>query len=144
VSATPPNSSADSPSNPTPGPPEGQRGGPRGGQRQLARWTMPEASVGASSSLSPEAVLRARKRARLGLVLIAVGVVGILWGVFYVLAALPTAEKLDFAHRMTDYQARKSVHETFPGGLVRALVGLGVALWGGRLHAKALRELGSN
>jgi hypothetical protein len=140
VSATPPKSSADSPSNPTPGPLESRRGG----QRQPARWTMPDASAGASSSLSPEAALRARKRARLGLVLIAVGVVGILWGVFYVLAALPTAEKLDFAHRMTDYQARKSVHESFPGGLVRALVGLGVALWGGRLHAKALRELGSN
>jgi hypothetical protein len=103
---------------------------------------MPDASTGASSSLSPDAVLACRKRAKFGLALIALGVLGILWGVFHVLGALPTAEKLDFAHRMTDYQARKSVHETFPGGLARALVGLGIAVWGGSVRAKALRSLG--
>ena len=110
--------------------------------RQTARWTMPDPSASESSSLSPDASLACRKRAKLGLALIALGVLGILWGVFHVLGALPTAEKLEFAHRMTDYQARKSVHETFPGGLARALVGLGIALWGGRVRAKALRALG--
>jgi hypothetical protein len=34
------------------------------------------------------------------------------------------------------------VHENFPGGLLRALCGLGVALWGGRVRGAALRALG--
>lgn len=93
-------------------------------------------------SLSPTEAHAAERRAKLGLALIALGIVGILWGVFHILNALPTAEKLDFAHRMTDYQARKSVHETFPGGLLRSLIGLGVALLGGRIRGKALRALG--
>lgn len=94
------------------------------------------------SSLSPEQTAREEQRAKLGLVLIVVGVLGILWGVFHVLGALPTAERLEFAHRMTDYQARSSVHETLPGALLRALAGLGVALWGGRVRGVALRALG--
>lgn len=94
------------------------------------------------STLSPEQVTREEQRAKRGLVLIVAGVVGILWGVFHVLGALPTAEKLEFAHRMTDHQARSSVHETFPGGLLRALAGLAVALWGGRMRGAALRALG--
>ncbi len=108
--------------------------------RVVARWTMPDAAP--PPSLAPEAAAQAELRARRGLVLIAIGVLGVLWGVFHVLAALPTAEKLDFAHRMTDFQARSSVHENFPGGLARALIGLGVALWGGRMRASALRALG--
>lgn len=108
--------------------------------RIVARWTTPDAAP--PPSLSPEQAAQAELRARRGLMLIAVGVLGILWGVFHVLAALPTAEKLDFAHRMTDYQARSSVHETFPGGLARALIGLAIALWGGRMRAAALRALG--
>lgn len=109
-------------------------------ERVVARWTMPDAAP--TSSLPPEQAAQAERRARRGLVLIGIGVLGVLWGVFHVLAALPTAEKLDFAHRMTDYQARSSVHENFPGGLARALVGLAVALWGGRMRGVALRELG--
>lgn len=92
--------------------------------------------------LTPEQQRAAELRARVGLALIVAGVLGILWGVFHVLGALPTAEKLDFAHRMTDYQARKSVHETFPGGMMRALAGLTIALAGGHLRGRALRALG--
>lgn len=92
--------------------------------------------------LTPDAQRAAELRARLGLGLIVAGVLGILWGVFHVLGALPTAEKLDFAHRMTDYQARKSVHETFPGGMMRALAGLAIALAGGHVRGRALRALG--
>lgn len=94
------------------------------------------------SALSPEQAVREEQRAKRGLALIVLGVLGILWGVFHVLGALPTPEKLEFAHRMTDYQARSSVHDTFPGGLARALAGLGVALWGGRMRGAALRALG--
>ncbi|MBL8801872.1 MAG: hypothetical protein JNN27_07755 [Planctomycetes bacterium] len=96
----------------------------------------------APAALTPEQSRREEQRAKLGLALIVAGLLGILWGVFHVLNGLPTAEKLDFAHRMTDYQARKSVHENFPGGLLRALCGLGVALWGGRVRGAALRALG--
>jgi hypothetical protein len=75
------------------------------------------------------------RRARVGLVLIVLGLGGILWGVFHVLNAIPRSERRDFAHRTTDRQARGAVHEHFLGGLLRALAGLGVALVGGRLRA---------
>ena len=82
------------------------------------------------------------RRAKLGLALIALGILGILWGVFHVLEAVPKPEQLDFAHRTTDYEARSAVHATFFGGLVRAFLGIGVALVGGTIRNRALRALG--
>ena len=76
-------------------------------------------------------------KSRLGLGLIVLGLVFILWGVFHVLNAIGGYEQRDFAHRKTDYEVRKTVHETFPGGLVRGVAGLVLLLVGGRLRRPA-------
>jgi hypothetical protein len=73
-------------------------------------------------------------RSRLGLALIALGLAGILWGVFHVLGAIGGYEQRDFAHRKTDHQVRTVVHQTFGGALVRALAGLTLVVVGGRLR----------
>lgn len=74
-------------------------------------------------------------RKRLGAALIALGILGILWGVFHVLAATqpPPGEPL---RRQTYNEVKPRVHAAFAGGLVRALAGLGVALVGGRLAGR--------
>lgn len=77
------------------------------------------------------------KRARAGLVLIALGIVGMLWGVFHILDSVPKPAKREFAYRTTDFQARSAVHDSFFGGFARAMVGLGLALYGGRLRKRA-------
>lgn len=77
---------------------------------------------------------RASRRGRLGLALIALGLAGILWGVFHVLGAIGGYEERDFAHRKTDHQVRTVVHQTFGGALVRALLGLTLVVVGGRLR----------
>lgn len=82
--------------------------------------------------------LAPNRRAALGVALIALGVAGIVWGVFHLLAALPEPDQLDFAHRTTDYQNRSVAHERFPGAAWRALCGLGLALLGGRVRARAV------
>jgi hypothetical protein len=76
----------------------------------------------------------ATPRRRLGLALIALGLAGILWGVFHVLNAIGGYEERDFAHRKSDYEVRSVVHETFPGALARSLAGLALLLAGGRLR----------
>ena len=93
---------------------------------------------------APDAPRReaAERRAAIGLALIGLGVLGILWGVFHLLNALPEPQSLDFAHRTTDYQNRKVVHEELVGTVWRGLLGLLLALYGGRLRGKAQRELG--
>jgi hypothetical protein len=83
---------------------------------------------------------KSNRRARLGIVLIALGIAGILWGVFHVLDAIPSSEQKDFAHRTTYGEAKAAVHETFLGGLLRALAGLALAMAGARVRARALRE----
>ncbi len=83
-----------------------------------------------------EAIER-RRRARLGLILIALGVVGMLWGVFHILGSVPKPAKREFAYRTTDFQARSAVHDSFLGGFARAMAGLGLALYGGHLRKKA-------
>ena len=80
------------------------------------------------------------RRAQLGLVLIGLGLLGILWGVFHILESVPKPAKLDFAYRTTDFQARSAVHVSFSGGLLRALAGLALALYGGHVRRKALGE----
>lgn len=84
----------------------------------------------------PDATERG-KRARLGLVLIVLGLVGVLWGVFHILGSVPKPEKREFAYRTTDFQARSAVHDSFLDGFARAMVGLGLALYGGHLRKKA-------
>ena len=80
--------------------------------------------------------MTAGARSKLGTVLIVLGLAGILWGVFHVLGAIGGYEKRDFAHRQTDYQVRSIVHETFPGGFVRAMAGLALVMVGGHLRRK--------
>lgn len=77
------------------------------------------------------------QRKRAGLVLIALGVLGMLWGVFHILDSVPKPAKREFAYRTTDFQARSAVHDSFFGGFARAMVGLGLALYGGRLLKRA-------
>lgn len=86
----------------------------------------------------PEPAAQSARRAQLGLVLIGLGILGILWGVFHVLESVPKPAKLEFAYRTTDFQARSAVHDSFAGGLVRALAGLALALYGGHVRRKAL------
>jgi hypothetical protein len=95
-----------------------------------------------AAQLSSDDTAALQRRASIGLALIGLGLLGILWGVFHVLGAVPKPEQLDFAHRTTDFEARSAVHATFFGGLVRALCGLVVALCGGALRNRALRALG--
>ena len=78
-----------------------------------------------------------RKQARLGLILVALGIVGVLWGVFHILGSVPKPAKREFAYRTTDFQARSAVHDSFLGGFARAMAGLGLALYGGHLCKKA-------
>jgi hypothetical protein len=80
--------------------------------------------------------LAPNKQSALGLALIALGVLGILWGVFHVLDALPSPGP-DFAHRNTDYEDRKATHGSFPGGFARAMLGLGLVFVGARLRRKS-------
>jgi hypothetical protein len=79
----------------------------------------------------------ATPRQRLGLALIALGIAGILWGVFHVLGAIGGYEVRDFAHRKPDSEVRAIVHRTFPGALARSLFGLALVLAGGRLRRRA-------
>jgi hypothetical protein len=80
------------------------------------------------------------KRARLGLVLIGLGLIGILWGVFHILESVPRPAKREFAYRTTDFQARSAVHGSFAGGLLRALAGLSLAVYGAHVRRKALGD----
>ena len=82
----------------------------------------------------PEPRTPATPRQKLGLLLIAVGLAGILWGVFHVLGAIGPYEQRDFAHRKTDYQVRSTMHEAFPGGFFRAMGGLALMVAGSRLR----------
>ncbi|MCY3002070.1 MAG: hypothetical protein NTV21_09715 [Planctomycetota bacterium] len=88
----------------------------------------------------PESGAQSARRAQLGLVLIGLGLLAILWGVFHILESVPKPAKLEFAYRTTDHQARSAVHDSFAGGLVRALAGLGLAVYGGHVRRKALGQ----
>ena len=79
-------------------------------------------------------------RSKLGTALIALGLVGILWGVFHVLGGIGSYEQRDFAHRKTDYQVRSTVHETFPLGFTKAMAGLALLLVGAHLRRAGRSE----
>ena len=75
-----------------------------------------------------------RGRRIAGAVLIALGLLAILLGVFHVLNAIGGYESHDFAHRKRDYEVRTIVHERFPGAALRGLAGLGLIYLGGSLR----------
>ncbi len=65
--------------------------------------------------------------------LIALGIVGILWGVFHVLRAVDPPGQRTFEDRVPYNEAKRVVHERFPGALARSLAGLALAMFGARL-----------
>lgn len=75
---------------------------------------------------------RADPRRRAGVALIAVGLVCILWGVFHVLNATSQTGRT-FAERRGYNEVKATIHERFPGALLRALAGLALAVTGNRL-----------
>lgn len=77
----------------------------------------------------------ASPRARVGLVLIALGLALILWGVLHVLGEVGGPQRRDFAHRRTYTQVKQAVHGAFAGMLLRALPGLALVLLGARLRS---------
>jgi hypothetical protein len=107
-------------------------------ERTPERWTSARAPL---AQLSDEEQAALRRRARLGAVLIALGIAGILWGVAHILLAVGGPERADFAHRQTYDEVKPVVQRVFFGGLVRSLVGLALAIAGGRLRGAALRQL---
>jgi len=70
---------------------------------------------------------------KVGALLIALGIAGILWGVFHILDA---AQGPDSTRRSTYDEVKPRLQRAFPGALVRSLAGLGVAMIGGRVLAK--------
>lgn len=76
------------------------------------------------------------RRRRLAVALIVLGLAGILWGVLHVLEAAngPGTGPKTFAERRSYDQVKVAVHESFLGGLARAMVGLGLVMVGARLR----------
>lgn len=77
-----------------------------------------------------------RARVDLGLVLIALGILGILWGVFHLLGNVhgPDGPPRTFAERTSYNEAKGNIHRVFPGALLRALPGLALAMYGASLR----------
>jgi hypothetical protein len=84
----------------------------------------------------------ARRRRRLGLALIALGLALIVGAVLWVLEAAngPGSGPKTFAARRSYDQVKVAVHATFPYALPVGLGGLGLALLGSRLRAGAELE----
>ena len=68
--------------------------------------------------------------------LLALGILGILWGVFHVLGHAYGADgpARVFAQRESYNEVKTNVHGVFLGGLLRSLAGLVVAWTGARLR----------
>jgi hypothetical protein len=102
------------------------------------RWVPPPA-LGAD--LPPAERDHWRRRARLGTVLIVLGIAGILWGTFHMLDKVGGPERRDFAHRQTYDDVKPKVHGAMLGSLLRGLLGLALAVTGAKLRGQALRRL---
>ena len=76
-------------------------------------------------------------RRLLGLVLIALGLAGIVWGVFHVLGPVGDLHASQPGIRPGYDRVKVSVHATWFGGFVRALGGLALAMFGSRLRGGA-------
>jgi hypothetical protein len=81
-----------------------------------------------------------RRLSQIGAWLIALGIVGILWGVFHVLGPIGDLQASRPGQRTSYNENKVVVHRHFAGGLVRALAGLGVAMLGGELRHRARRR----
>lgn len=107
-------------------------------ERTPERWTSERTPL-AHLSHEDQAALRAR--ARFGAALIALGIAAILWGALHVVLAVGGPQQPDFAHRQTYDEVKPIVQRTLFGGLVRSLAGLALAMGGGWVRGRALREL---
>jgi hypothetical protein len=85
---------------------------------------------------------RTETQRRLGITLVVLGILGVLWGVFYVIGAAGTTPRYGGRFRFDD--AKPILQRAFLPGLLRSLVGLAVALAGGRIlkHARGRRADG--
>jgi hypothetical protein len=99
-------------------------------------------SVPASQEQGPASSPGRRRRAILGLVLVAVGLAGLLWGVLQITSAgFGTQPTASFAERRGYDQVKRDVHEVFPFALLRSLAGLVLLLGGLRLLQPPLPDL---
>ena len=75
------------------------------------------------------------RRSQVGVLLMAVGALGILWGVIELSGAgYGTDVRRDFAQRRSYNMVKRDVHEALPWAAAKALGGLGVLLLGARLR----------
>jgi hypothetical protein len=102
------------------------------------RWTSEPAPL---ADLPPEELAALRRRARLGAILLGLGVAGMLWGALHLLLAVGGPEQADFAHRPRYDEVKPLVQQAMFGALLRAVVGLFLAMAGGSLRGAALRRL---
>lgn len=81
-------------------------------------------------------------RNRLGIALIVVGLLGVLWGVLYVLEAAngPGAGPTSFDQRRSYNQVKTSVHRSLPVGILQATGGALLVAVGTRLRRRAAVE----
>lgn len=89
----------------------------------------PEPAVDAPQDRSTEP----SARRRFGVALVVLGICGILWGVFHILGAVGSPSDGNFANRLPYNEVKRSVHGSFPGGLLRGFGGLAVAMIGNAL-----------
>ena len=75
-------------------------------------------------------------RRNLAHILIGLGLLGIVWGVLHVLETAngPGPGARRFQDRRSYNQVKESVHASFPGGLLRAGVGISLMFLGTRLR----------
>jgi hypothetical protein len=81
-----------------------------------------------------------KRRTTWGWIVSGIGFVAILWGVFHLTNATVGGPIHEFKDRRTYTEVKKAAHEYFPGALVRALAGLALVWWGGRIRAGAQRD----
>ncbi len=103
---------------------------------------MADAEADLDPALEPGERAWHEKRARRGAWLIGLGIAGILWGVFHLLAAVPRPEQRDFAHRRPYNEVKVALQGAFLGTVVRSLLGLAIAIYGGTTRSRSLRRLG--
>jgi hypothetical protein len=96
--------------------------------------------VSDEAPISPES----KRRIVCGWIVTGLGFIGILWGVFHLTSATIGGPIYQFKDRRTYNEVKKAAHEVFPGALLRALGGLALVWWGGRIRASALASRSSN
>lgn len=107
-------------------------------RREVERWTPAPEPL---ADLPPAELARLRRQSRLGVLLIALGILGILWGVFHLMLAVGGPEQADFAHRQRYDEVKPIVQHELFASLVRSLAGLFTALFGGTLRRAAKARL---